>query len=121
VIIKLFLLAGIACAACFAYRGAPGALSLATRRLAFTGTLVAAAVAVVAPRLVTAVARLVGVGRGTDLVLYSLGLVSLFIWIGMYRRLHVMELRFVALNRAIALQESAPVEMTAAERLLPRE
>ncbi len=102
-IIKVLLLVGILLAAAFAYRGASGALSLATRRLTFSVTLVAALGAVLFPRLVTGVAHLVGVGRGTDLVLYGFVLASIFVWIGLYRRLHEMEHRFVALNRSIAL------------------
>jgi hypothetical protein len=103
--IKLLLLAGVVLAALFAYRGAPTASSLATRRLALVATLAAAGVAILAPDLVTAVANAVGVGRGTDLVLYVFVLASLFIWIGLYRRLHEMEARFVQLNRAIALNQ----------------
>jgi hypothetical protein len=104
VIIKVLLLAGLLCAAVFAYRGAPGALPLAIRRLALAGALGAAVVATLVPGLVTTVANLVGVGRGTDLVLYGLVVTSAFLWIGLYRRLHELEHRFVTLNRAIALE-----------------
>jgi hypothetical protein len=105
--IKLLLLTGLVLAAVFAYRGAPGAVSLATRRVGLAATLLAAAGAVVAPGLVTALARAVGVGRGTDLVLYLFVLASIFVWIGLYRRLHDMEQRFVRLNRAIALSRAS--------------
>jgi len=105
-IIKILLLGGLLYAAVFAYRGAPGALPLATRRLALVGALGAAVVATVLPGLVTQVANLVGVGRGTDLVLYGLVVTSAFLWIGLYRRLQEMEHRFVTLNRAIALERS---------------
>jgi hypothetical protein len=72
-------------------------------------------VAVLAPTTISEVANLVGVGRGTDLVLYVFVLASLFIWIGLYRRLHDMEERFVDLARQIALgkislPEEPPVE-----------
>lgn len=121
-IIKLLLLSGILCAAAFAYRGAPSAVSLATRRLAFSATLGAAVAAVLAPDLVTRLANLVGVGRGTDLVLYFFVLASVFVWVGMYRRLHEMEQRFVALNRAIALGSSPTSLMaTSAQRSVPPE
>ena len=105
--IKILLLAGMLFAAVFAYRGAPGALSLATRRLALAIALGAAVVATVLPGLVTKVANLVGVGRGTDLVVYGLVVTSAFVWIGLYRRLHEMEHRFVTLNRAIALERAS--------------
>jgi hypothetical protein len=106
VIIKVLLLTGLLCAAVFAYRGAPGALPLATRRLALVCTLGAAVVATLVPALVTKVANLVGVGRGADLVLYGLVVTSTFLWIGLYRRLHELEHRFVTLNRAIALDRA---------------
>ena len=101
--IKLLLLGGILYAGFFAYRGAPGAASLAARRAALTITLVAAACSVIAPELVTAAAHLVGVGRGTDLVLYFFVLASVIVWIALYRRIHEIEQRFVRLNRAITL------------------
>ena len=112
--IKLLLLAAITGAALFAYRGAPGAASLAARRLAFCILLVGATIAVVYPPLVTRLANLVGVGRGADLVLYGFVLGSIFVWIGLYRRLHDMEHRFVQLNRAIALLSRPPAGATSA-------
>jgi hypothetical protein len=57
------------------------------------------------PGLVTLAANAVGVGRGADLVLYAMVVISLFVWVGVYRRLHDMESRFVELARAIALDE----------------
>lgn len=104
--IKLLLLVGVLLAALFAYRGAPGALSLAARRLALSVLLAGAAVAITFPPLVTRLANLVGVGRGTDLVLYGFVVGSIFVWIGLYRRLHDMEHRYVELNRAIALERA---------------
>lgn len=115
-IIKLLLLAGILAAATFAYRGAPGTVSLAARRLTLAVTLAAAMVAVLFPDLVTTLANLVGVGRGADLVLYGFVLASIFVWIGMYRRLHEIEHRFVELNRSVALGTSPFTSGNADER-----
>jgi hypothetical protein len=66
-------------------------------------------VGIVFPGLVTAVANAVGVGRGADLVLYVMVVVSVFVWVGVYRRLHDMEARFVELSRNIALESSASI------------
>lgn len=118
--IKLLLLVGVIFAGIFAYRGAPSALSLATRRVAFSLLLLGAAVAIMFPPLVTGLANLVGVGRGADLVLYGFVVGSIFVWIGLYRRLHEMEHRYVELNRAIALdrgQGRAPT--SGADELVP--
>lgn len=118
-IIKLLLLGGLVFAGGFAYRGGPGSWSLATRRVAFSTLLVTGTVAVLFPPLVTAAAHLLGVGRGTDLVLYVFVMGSMFVWIGLYRRLHDMEHRFVELSRAIALghapaQDPEPAKETTA-------
>ena len=104
-IIKLLLLIALLLASSFAYQGQPSALSLFTRRLSLCLLLGAAAVAITFPRLVTDLAHIVGVGRGTDLVLYGFVVGSIFVWIGLYRRLHDMEHKLVVLNRAIALQQ----------------
>jgi hypothetical protein len=127
-IIQGLLLAGLVLAAGFAYRGAPGALALATRRLGLSALLVAAVLATVFPQLVTWVANRVGVGRGTDLVLYCFVVASIFVCIGLYRRIHEIEHRFVELSRSIALAgqeegqgqrgERAP-SVTERQRILP--
>ena len=103
-IIKLLLLSGLCVAAVFAYRSARSARSLALRRVGLALILSAAVVGIVFPSLVTAVANAVGVGRGADLVLYVLVVVSVFVWVGVYRRLHDMEARFVELSRRLALE-----------------
>jgi hypothetical protein len=83
---------------------------LALRRLAAAVLAVGAALAVVFPDLVTRVAHLVGVGRGTDLVLYLFVIVSTFVWLGMYRRILELETRLARLVRAQALAEAARVQ-----------
>jgi hypothetical protein len=103
-IIKLLLLSGLCVAAVFAYRSARSARSLALRRGGLALILSAAVVGVVFPGVVTAVANAVGVGRGADLVLYALVVVSVFVWVGVYRRLHDMDARFVELSRRLALE-----------------
>ena len=46
-------------------------------------------------------------------MLYALVVVSVFVWVGVYRRLHDMEARFVALSRKIALDGSPQDSYTA--------
>jgi hypothetical protein len=75
------------------------------RRTGLLLVLGTAVVGIMFPGLVTAVANEVGVGRGADLVLYILVILSLFIWVGVYRRLHDLEARFVALSRHVALTQ----------------
>ena len=50
--------------------------------------------------------HLVGVGRGTDLVLYALCVAFLFMTIALYLRLNEMHDRYVELARRLALHEA---------------
>jgi hypothetical protein len=117
VIIKLILIIALVLAAVLAYRAGRGARSLAARRIGLTLVMACAIVAVLTPDIMTRVANAVGVGRGTDLVLYGFVVASLFVWIGLYRRLHEMEERFVDLARQIALGRTTLPDVTAAPEL----
>jgi hypothetical protein len=116
-IIKVVLIVALLLAAMFAYRAGKGAGSLAARRSGLVLVMAASTIAVLAPDLVSQVANLVGVGRGTDLVLYGFVVASIFVWIGLYRRLHEMEERFVDLARQIALGQTPPPDVTATPEL----
>jgi small membrane protein len=113
VIIKLILITALVLAAVFAYRAGRGARSLAARRMGLTLVMGCGIIAVLTPSIVSRLANLVGVGRGTDLVLYVFVVASLFVWIGLYRRLHEMEERFVDLARQIALGRTTLPDVTA--------
>jgi hypothetical protein len=68
--------------------------------------LVFAAYAVVRPGDVTWVAGRLGVGRGTDLVLYALVVGFGFFAISTYLRFRELELKYARLARAMALNEA---------------
>jgi len=106
VIIKLLLLASLAGAAVVVVRGRRTALSLLVRRALLLAAILAGAAAVLSPDSVTEVAELVGVGRGTDLVLYVLAVTFLFVTIGLHMRLAEMHDKYVALARQLALHEA---------------
>lgn len=103
-IIKLFLIAGIAGAAFFELRGAGSSTQLAVRRLAGVVFVVGAALLVVFPDAVTWLANLVGVAQGSNLVLYALVVAFLFVSIGLHQRIHVLERQLIQLNRELALR-----------------
>jgi hypothetical protein len=105
-IIKVLLLLALAGVGVYASRTRTGAAHLALRRLMGGLTLLVGAVAVISPILVTHVANAVGVRRGTDLLLYAFVVVSLVIWLSLYRRLDEMDRRFAAMARELALRES---------------
>jgi hypothetical protein len=101
--IKVLLLLAFGTLALTAARLGPSPRHLAVRRLLATGLLLVSGLSVLFPDLVTAVARLVGVGRGTDLVLYVFVVVSAVTWLGMYRRVSDLETRLTRLIRSQAL------------------
>lgn len=107
-IIKLFLLACLAGAALLLVRGRRTALNLLLRRSLTLVVIVVGAAAVLFPGVVTEVAQVVGVGRGTDLVLYVLCVTFLFVSIALYLRLAEMHDRYVELARQLALHEADP-------------
>jgi small membrane protein len=80
----------------------------AFKRLAFLAFLAATVFAILQPRDVTWVANRVGVGRGTDLLLYCLAM-AFFAWaVNTYVRFRNLEGRFAELVRAVALQNAQP-------------
>lgn len=87
-------------------------------KLGFLLFIVAAVWAVLRPNDLTAVANFVGVGRGTDLVLYVLVVAFIFTTLSSYVRFREQELRYAQLARAVALQN--PVLPEEAELSEPR-
>lgn len=104
-IIKILLVLGIVGAVLLALRSFGSATYLAARRLGLVVFGAAGVGAVIFPGAVTRVAHSVGVGRGTDLVLYISIIGSLFAFVGLHQRVHHLEERVVLLTRALALRE----------------
>jgi hypothetical protein len=65
-------------------------------------------VAVAFPDTTVWAAHLVGVKRGTDLVLYLFVMMFLFTTLATYQRLHQLEKQNIELTRELALQAAAP-------------
>lgn len=105
-IIKLILIAALTLAALYLVSGKRSALSLLMRRSITLATIGLGIGAVLFPAAVTAVAQAVGVGRGTDLVLYVLAVSFLFVSIALYMRLAQLHDRHVELARRVALLEA---------------
>jgi hypothetical protein len=76
---------------------------LALRRLAGVGVVVLGIAAVLWPNSTTVVANAIGVGRGTDLVLYVLVMVFVYHAVATSQRLHQLEHKITELTRALAL------------------
>ncbi len=82
--------------------------SAASVKLAFLLFVVFGIYAVLRPGDVTVVAGWLGVGRGTDLLLYALVVVFTFATLNAYLRFKELELRYARLARAIALRHAEP-------------
>ncbi|MDQ6716354.1 MAG: DUF2304 domain-containing protein [Actinomycetota bacterium] len=69
------------------------------------------------PDAVTRVALLVGVGRGTDLVLYLLCLAFALVSVSLFLRLNEIHDRYVELARRLALLEAATANRPGLDRV----
>ncbi|MFL6061442.1 MAG: DUF2304 domain-containing protein [Marmoricola sp.] len=76
----------------------------AVRRIALLMLVPAGVVAVAFPGTTVWAAHLVGVKRGTDLLLYVFVMTFLFTTLACYQRLHHVERQLVQLTRELALQ-----------------
>lgn len=105
-LIQVILIAAIL-ALTFLLLRRPGSDShLALRRLVFALFAVIAILSVIFPQWLTWVARLVGVGRGTDLLLYGL-VVMFFVFVyTQYRRNVALQRQITILARKVALLEN---------------
>lgn len=104
--IQLLLLLGIVGTILPLTRHASGARHQAVRRLLLVGFVVLAGFAVLFPSWFTAVANLLGVGRGTDLLLYLLVIAFLAFVANTYRQQTALNRRITILTRKLALTEA---------------
>jgi hypothetical protein len=114
-IIKILLIAGMYGVVVFALRGAATTANLAVRRLAGVTFAGVATASIIFPDLVTWIAHRVNVGRGTDLVLYLLVVVFLYVTIGLYQRIHGLERHLTELTRELALRTDAKFDKSTDE------
>jgi small membrane protein len=86
----------------------------ASRKLLFLTTLLAGCVAVLFPELVSDVATFLGVGRGTDLLLYVMTVMLLTVTLTGYMEKKRAERREAKVVQAMALLEAEVAELRAA-------
>ena len=86
-----------------------GVRTQAVRRLGLVGFAAFAVWSILFPSVWNSIAHLVGVGRGTDVVLYALVLAFLSFTLTSYMRFRELENRYTRLARRIALDEARPV------------
>lgn len=108
--IQILLIAAIIVLAVFMMRRTGADSHLAIRRLLMGLFVIAAVLSVLFPQWLTWLARLIGVGRGTDLVLYGLVVTFLAFVYTQYRRNAVLQRQVTLLSRKIALLEAETAE-----------
>lgn len=102
-IVKFLLIASVLAALVWLVRARPGHNRLALARLAGLVISFLWIVAVIDPDITTRIANLIGVGRGTDLVLYLLVVAFTFTTVGHYQRLRTLDDRMAELARSQAI------------------
>lgn len=107
-LIKLLLLVAIAAVFVIGLRAPSGARHLALRRVGVVLAALVATLSVVFPDAWNEIAGFVGVGRGTDLLLYGLIVAFLLYMVTTYRRFRELEQQITLLARRIAVDEVAP-------------
>jgi hypothetical protein len=105
-IIKFLLVPALVIAVVLSLRARASLRGQARRKILAGLTVVAGAVAVMQPGLLQALADAVGVTRGTDLMLYGLALVIIYLVGSTGVRFREQESRLVVLARQVALSEA---------------
>lgn len=109
---QLILIVGILATVVLSSRFLPGDGSLALKRLAALLFAVLAILAIIFPAGLSAIAQLVGVGRGADLLLYTSVLAMLAFAVATVRARAKSEIRLTQLAREIALLNARLDEST---------
>ncbi|WP_067781808.1 DUF2304 domain-containing protein [Actinomyces vulturis] len=106
-IIQILLFTALAAVGWMMLKSPGGARHQAGRRLITLLFVLFGTVSIAAPHLLTRLAHLVGVGRGTDLLLYGLVVAFFMSLLSSFRRDAAQERRLTKLARRIAL-DTAP-------------
>jgi len=110
VLIQLFLIGFVILTAARLLRSR-GARPQAVRRLGLMLFAAFAVWSILFPSVWNQIARLVGVGRGTDMVLYALVVAFLSFTLTTYLRFRDLETRYTTLARRLALDEADPPQL----------
>lgn len=108
ILIKILLISVFVAFAVILLFPGKGARKLAVRRLTLLVVFIAAIAAVSFPQVINAAANLLGVGRGTDLILYALVIVFIGNSISASIRHRQLEREVTQLARQMALQSAEP-------------
>lgn len=108
--IQILLIAAVILLGAIVMRRTGADSHLAIRRLLMMLFVLAAVLSILFPQWLTWVAGLIGVGRGTDLLLYGLVVMFLAFVYTQYRRNLALQRQLTLLSRALALLEARDEE-----------
>jgi hypothetical protein len=103
IIIQVLLIAAVGIIGWMMLRSPSGARHQAGRRIVTLAFVIFAFVSIAVPSVVSRIAYFVGVGRGTDLLLYALVVAFLAQMLSTFRRHAALERQITRLARRIAL------------------
>ena len=106
VVIQVLLIAAVALLLVFFLRHHGKSKTAASVKIGFSLFMLFGVIAVLFPAVVSDIAVLVGVGRGTDLLLYGMIVAFGFATINTFLRFKELEARYAKLVRAVAIQNS---------------
>jgi len=106
IIIQIVLILAVILLLLFFLRHHGKSKTAASVKIGFSLFMIFGVLAVLFPDEVTTVANWLGVGRGTDLLLYGMVVAFGFATINTYLRFKELELRYAKLVRAVAIQNS---------------
>jgi hypothetical protein len=106
VLIQIFLIAAALGVLVLLLRSRASARTRAWKKIIVVALTALAVASILRPELTQKAANIVGVGRGTDLLLYLLTAVFLYVALGFYLRFRDVERQLTVLARRIALDEA---------------
>ncbi|WCI08617.1 DUF2304 domain-containing protein [Arthrobacter sp. OVS8] len=106
IIVQIVLVLAVIVVSLALMRGGSNARHLAIRRIMLVIFACVAALSIFFPELLTMLARSLGIGRGTDLVLYGLVVSFMVFMATTYQRFRHMETTLTQLSRRIAIDET---------------
>jgi small membrane protein len=105
-VIKFLLVPAVVLAVLLSLRSRASLRGQARRKIVAALTIVAGVVAVLVPDTLQVLADAVGVGRGTDLLLYMLGIVTIYLVGSTSARFREQEAKLARLSRQVALADT---------------
>ena len=103
ILIQLVLIVATIALVAYFVQNRRKARTKASVKMGFVCFIIACVYSVLRPNDVTRFAHLLGVDRGTDLLLYTLFIAVMFTTLSTYIRFRELELRYARLARAVAL------------------